>query len=105
MVLRRCVESRYPLLYQKTLQCNVSTSHSANAAFWYNATIKAILHGFNAIRLYKNPCHPTKPFESRILWIVKITQIFLKDHSIWLLNGEKPQHLVIERRKTTASGY
>jgi len=36
----------------KTLQCNVSTMpFCANAVFWYNAAIEAILHGLNAIAL------------------------------------------------------
>ena len=52
MELRRGAGSRYTLLYQKTLQtslrrCSATSlpSRSAHAAFWYNASIEAILNG------------------------------------------------------------
>jgi len=55
-VLRRGAGSRYPLLYQKPFQaslrrCSATSLQclSAPRCFWYNATIEAILHGFNAI--------------------------------------------------------
>jgi len=47
LVLRRDAGSRYPLLYQKTPfgQTHGSLPLQANAVFWYNASIEAILDG------------------------------------------------------------
>ena len=47
-MLRRDAWSRYPLLYQKAIWADTWVLPlQANAAFWYNATIEAILNGLN----------------------------------------------------------